>query len=419
MKLKLFACLGLLFLVTSLALAQQNPSRAPQRDAANSSGSLVDWPQFNFDPGLTGYNPYESTLNPTNVGSVTRRWIFAPSGRLCSQPAVANGILYFGTDLGYVYALNADTGALIWMYVTQNFPVQSPAVANGIVYVPAGDLYALDANTGALLWHVANAGQSSPTVLNNVLYTSDGSDFMALNAETGARIWGFSSGSVATASPAVANGMAYVTSWDGGVYGLNAGTGMVVWHRHFGVSPTPRATPYRTAGGLSVANATVYIAIADPMSQQSGFNIYALDGGSGATIWKSPSVGNITFTSTPAVANGRVFVGAKAYAYALNASTGATVWQAALFNGGDAISPIVANGVVYVESWSVRGAGFDYFAIDALDAGTGQSLWEHVSGVDQPERWPTPAVLNGVIYGTANDQNIATPDVGAFGLANQ
>lgn len=33
-----------------------------------------------------------------------------------STPAIANGIVYFGSDDDYIYALNASTGTLVWRY---------------------------------------------------------------------------------------------------------------------------------------------------------------------------------------------------------------------------------------------------------------------------------------------------------------
>ena len=53
-----------------------------------------------------------------------------------------------------MYALNAGTGALLWKYATEDGVYSSPAVANGVVYVGSDDdnLYALNASTGALLW---------------------------------------------------------------------------------------------------------------------------------------------------------------------------------------------------------------------------------------------------------------------------
>ena len=61
-----------------------------------------------------------------------------------------------------VNALNAATGAKLWSYATGG-PVGSPAVANGVVYVGSNDenVYALDAATGAKLWSYAHRRRSA------------------------------------------------------------------------------------------------------------------------------------------------------------------------------------------------------------------------------------------------------------------
>ena len=55
---------------------------------------------------------------------------------------------------GNVHALNASTGAMLWSYTTGSTIESSPAVANGVVYIGSddGNVYALNASTGALLW---------------------------------------------------------------------------------------------------------------------------------------------------------------------------------------------------------------------------------------------------------------------------
>jgi outer membrane protein assembly factor BamB/plastocyanin len=75
--------------------------------------------------------------------------------------------VFTGTDLGHVYALNADTGKVVWKRAvgqsegSNTFEgsgiVGSPAVANGLVYVgattpKASVLSALDQATGKLVW---------------------------------------------------------------------------------------------------------------------------------------------------------------------------------------------------------------------------------------------------------------------------
>ena len=60
--------------------------------------------------------------------------------------AVANGVVYVGSQDAHLYALNASTGALLWQYTTAGVVFSSPMVANGMVYVCSGgvglDLYA-------------------------------------------------------------------------------------------------------------------------------------------------------------------------------------------------------------------------------------------------------------------------------------
>ena len=107
-----------------------------------------------------------------------------------SSPAVANGVVYVGSDDNKVYALNAATGIKIWSYSTGGSVVSSPAVVNGVVYVGSED--------------------------DNVY---------ALNAATGVKIWSYETGDEVDSSPAVVNGIVYIGSDDYNVYALNAATG--------------------------------------------------------------------------------------------------------------------------------------------------------------------------------------------------
>jgi outer membrane protein assembly factor BamB len=56
-----------------------------------------------------------------------------------SSPALANGVVYIGSEDDSVYALNAATGAKLWSYKTGNQVFSSPTVVNGVVYVGSGD----------------------------------------------------------------------------------------------------------------------------------------------------------------------------------------------------------------------------------------------------------------------------------------
>jgi outer membrane protein assembly factor BamB len=64
-------------------------------------------------------------------------------------PAVVNGVVFVGANDDYIYALNAQNGALIWKYQTGGQVQSSPAVAYGTVYIGSNDnyLYAFSVTT--------------------------------------------------------------------------------------------------------------------------------------------------------------------------------------------------------------------------------------------------------------------------------
>ena len=128
-------------------------------------------------------------------------WTSDNGANIISAPSVANGVLYFGSEDGNVYAVNAKTGAQIWKFQTTTYiGGSSPAVANGVVYVGSsgvGIVYALSAKNGALLWQFRTGDdiQSSPTVVNGIVYIGSMLHRLwALDANTGALLWDYQAG---------------------------------------------------------------------------------------------------------------------------------------------------------------------------------------------------------------------------------
>ncbi len=93
-----------------------------------------------------------------NVGSLTPSGAYTTGGAVESSSAVANGVVYIGSDDGNLYALNASTGAKLWSYNSGHLlEKSSPAVANGVVYGGSNpsSAFALNARTGHKLWKTA------------------------------------------------------------------------------------------------------------------------------------------------------------------------------------------------------------------------------------------------------------------------
>src|SRR6266536_1748971 len=105
-----------------------------------------NWTEFHRQ-NMMRWNPYEKVLNVNNVGSLQVKWKYATGSEVNSSPAVANGVVYAGSQNGTFYALSASTGRKRWSYGTGGQVQSSPAVANGVVYFDSfdGNVYALKA----------------------------------------------------------------------------------------------------------------------------------------------------------------------------------------------------------------------------------------------------------------------------------
>ena len=89
------------------------------------------------------------------------KWKFATGGKVISSPVWRDGAVYFGSDDGNLYSLDATTGRQNWQFTTSGPVASTPAVEGGVIYFGSydGKFYAVDAKSGALKWKFATAGE--------------------------------------------------------------------------------------------------------------------------------------------------------------------------------------------------------------------------------------------------------------------
>jgi polyvinyl alcohol dehydrogenase (cytochrome) len=164
-------------------------------------------------------------ITAQQVPQLKLKWAFGfPNGDTSfGQPSIVGGRVFVGSDIGYFYAINADTGCVYWSYRAQATvrtaatvgPVAGHGATKYAVYFGdfRGNVYALDAATGKPLWiknvidnYVARLS-AGPTLYKGRLYipvssteevfSADPSypccsfrgSVVALDANTGQRIW--------------------------------------------------------------------------------------------------------------------------------------------------------------------------------------------------------------------------------------
>ena len=110
---------------------------------------------------------------------------FGASGQFYSTPAVAYGRVYSGNNDGRVYSFDISDGELAWTYSTGGYAYSGPTVANTphsppTVFIGSfdGNVYALDAKDGGVRWSRSAGGQviGSLSAVGDIVYVAEFSD---------------------------------------------------------------------------------------------------------------------------------------------------------------------------------------------------------------------------------------------------
>jgi hypothetical protein len=171
-KVQVIAANGLLYLSTARGLYALNANNGdiawvyPTELPLGHSPTVIDGVVYvgGYDRRIHALeaNPDPATLNvdPGTGYRINNRvlWTFeqAQAG-FETNPLVVNGRLYAGNRDGYMYALDASTGNLLWKYKTGGPVLFSAAFKDDVIYFASNDAhaYALNAGDGGLVWKSA------------------------------------------------------------------------------------------------------------------------------------------------------------------------------------------------------------------------------------------------------------------------
>ena len=132
---------------------------------------------------------WDSKLHAVDIDSGTERFAFATDQDTMSSPSVHEGVAWFGSHDGFLYAIDADPDAdyldpqdrLLWRYGTGDRILSSPTVVPeaGVVLIGSNDhtLSMLSMETGQALWTQTLDGRVSsvPVVTGGTLFATDAS----------------------------------------------------------------------------------------------------------------------------------------------------------------------------------------------------------------------------------------------------
>jgi outer membrane protein assembly factor BamB len=314
------------------------------------------WPLYGYNVARTRVAPEFDERPPFR-----RLWVVNAHRLVEFPPVVAYGRLYVANIAGRFYAVDAETGDVVWRKNFGRFTAASPAVADGVVYQPlmnrpgsnrdtaAGALVALDAESGDVIWRFhTRVVESSPLVVDGTVYVGSFDDRLyALNAETGKVRWSLKTGDDVKGGAAYARGTVYFASYDGKVYAADARTGRKRWDSAGQSGLRGSGNFYATP---AVAYGRVFIGNTDG-------KVYSFGARTGDLVW-SKTTGGFVYSSA-AVADKTVYVGSyDGHLYALDAATGDERWT---FRSNGRISGAVTilAGIVYFSTLERRTYGLD------------------------------------------------------------
>lgn len=347
----------------------EKPKEAPK--PVHGEPKTVNWPMYGLNPARTRYLPATGIKPPFKL-----IWHYSERPLLEFPPVYANGVLYTVNNNGTAFALDSETGKVLWERQIGRLNASSPAYYKNRLYIVnlvPGHIVKLDAKTGKIIWKHALPGraESSPLVLGNSVYFGCENGYLySLSIRNGNVRWKTELGGPVKAAPAYRNGILFVGDYGGHMNAVRASNGKLLWQSGSLGTGVSGGEFYSTP---AVAFGRVYAGNNDG-------RVYSYDQQNGTLAW-THSTGGYVYSS-PAVATTKntpptVYVGSfDGNIYALNAKNGETRWSHSA--GGQVVGSLTAIGnIVYV-------AEFTNGSTNGYDMRTGRKVFHYKTGTYSP-----------------------------------
>jgi outer membrane protein assembly factor BamB len=382
----LYTAAGLLVVLIAAGLAAYLYRKHQGRDIRGSSSvefvnkepkavkepKDIEWPMYGYDADRLRVASGVKLRPPFRAHPV---WTFRGHALLEFPPVLGYGRIYIVNNKGEVFALDERRGKPVWTYRSGRCSAASPAVGNHLVFVALlnkppcnashgadGKVIAFDAETGRIRWQrTIGPSESSPLFAGNLVVVGDWShNVYAFTTATGNLRWHFHAGGLIKGAIAQAGNRIFFGSYDTHVYALDVRTGKQLWR----ASSQPRIGRTGTFyANPAVAYGRIYLGATDG-------KMYSYGATSGKLRW-SNGTGDFIYSSA-AVWRRNILVGSyDGNFYSFDAATGDVRWR---FDAGGKISgsPTVVDGIVYFST--LKGKTF------GLDASNGKLRWSYPAG---------------------------------------
>jgi outer membrane protein assembly factor BamB len=323
-----FALILLLILPAWKALNENQANEQIIAWTFQTSGAVVASPVIS--DGLVYIGSMDSCFYVLDAKTGKEQWRFKTENQISSTVAIYDGVCYFESG-NILYAINRK-GKLKWKFALfsgeannkldpWDFLHSSPVIHDGVIYIGSerGYLLGVDARSGEPVFRSQTLSESAirttPVVFEGlVLYGDWDGVFYASRIDNGTLAWKYDTKTDGTfpwvnaihGFPVVNDGQVYFSGRSCRLYSLDALTGNKNWHYS---SPTDQWL----LGGPEICMGTVYLGSSD----QKLF--HAIDARNGNLIWAAEVDGRTW--GKACVIDDRVFIGSNSF-YSLDRETG-------------------------------------------------------------------------------------------------
>lgn len=337
--------------------------------------SFPDWEMYGGNPARTNVYPGDMKL-PLKL-----KWRYNASSAVGKTMLAIDGIAYFTTMDGRLYALDIETGKKIGNRKIDVHATCAYHDTSLLIALRYGDetLFKYNLKRAKNEWKI-DAGDiaSEPLVLNDaVAITALYNHIDLYKLADGSRIWQTKTDDQIRSSPALSDNTIVFGCDDGLVYAVDKTSGMLRWK--FQTNANVPATP-------AIKDTIVYIGSAD-------YHFYAIGLTSGNLIWSFPARGQILLAA--AVNDDVVIFGSTdSHLYCLDRLTGKKIWS---FQAKSVIStcPLICRNKVFFGSLDRH-----YYAVDLI---TGGQIWKYKT---RGRVKTAPVIWGNYLIGASENNNV-------------
>ncbi|WP_447894339.1 outer membrane protein assembly factor BamB family protein [Vreelandella sp. GE22] len=362
-------------------------------------GLLASLPLIS-SPALANSTMFQANLERTGVyddtgpeSSPKLAWKFDTGSPVFSTPLVYDGLVYFADFEGGVYAVNQNSGSLIWEKSLEQQPSFQITVNENFLLVGRrfsrndneSYLIALDRLSGEEIWRFEpddKTGMDAATIYNDMVFlTSMSNNLFSLDLATGEEIWRhpIQGGS---GQPLISNDMLFFQDTSQSIDALSVATGEIIWSYFSSIN---KQNSFSTP---AIDSCCIYSIV----SENEGGVINQINKNNGELIAEFP----IEFSTMSSISldndiaffgdDGEGYAGAHGYMNAMNVENGELIWRFET-EGFIRGAASIAGDTVYF------GSGDHYMY--AVDRHTGEMKWRYETDAGISS---APAIVDGRLY---------------------